>query len=115
MAMPPRVRRRFIWCSAFLLAIILIGTVGYWFIGGMHYSFMDTFYMTVITITTIGFTEVIDLSGNPGGRAFTIFIAISGIGATMYVVTNLVGLVVEGELTESFRRRRMEKNGEDGQ
>ncbi len=70
---------------------------------------MDTLYMTVITILTIGFTEVIDLSGNPGGRAFTIFIAISGIGITMYVITNLIGLVVEGELTESFRRRRMEK------
>ena len=109
MAMSPRVRRRFIWCSVFLLAIILIGTVGYWFIGGRQYSFMDTLYMTVITILTIGFTEVIDLSGNPGGRAFTIFIAISGIGITMYVITNLIGLVVEGELTESFRRRRMEK------
>ena len=62
--------------------------------------------MTVITISTIGFTEVIDLSGNPGGRVFTIFIAISGIGAMMYVVTNFIGLVVEGELTESFRKRK---------
>jgi len=87
----------------------MIGTVGYWFIGGRQYSFMDTLYMTFITISTIGFTEVIDLSGNPGGRAFTIFIAISGIGALTYVATNLIGIVVEGELTESFRRRRMEK------
>ncbi|MFC2072543.1 potassium channel family protein [Chloroflexota bacterium] len=109
MAMPSRVRKRFIWCGAFLLAIVLIGTVGYWFIGERQYSFVDTLYMTVITITTIGFTEVIDLSGNSGGRAFTIFIAISGIGMLTYVATNLVGLVVEGELTESFRRRRMEK------
>jgi voltage-gated potassium channel len=109
MAMPLRVRRRFIWCSAFLLAIILIGTIGYWFIGGRQYSFVDTLYMTVITVATIGFGEIIDLSGNPGGRLFTIFIAISGIGALTYFVTNLTGLVVEGELTESFRRRRMEK------
>ncbi|MFC1977639.1 potassium channel family protein [Chloroflexota bacterium] len=109
MTMSPRVRRRFIWCSIFLLAIILTGTVGYWFVGGRQYSFVDALYMTIITITTIGFTEVIDLSGNPGGRVFTIFIAISGIGILMYVVTNFIGLVVEGELTESFRRRRMEK------
>ena len=109
MTMSPRVRKRFIWSSAFLLAIILIGTVGYWFIGGKQYSFVDTLYMTVITITTIGFNEVVDLSGNPGGRVFTIFIAISGIGIMTYVATNLIGLVVEGEFTESFRRRRMEQ------
>ncbi len=107
--MPPRVRKRFIWSSAFLLAIILIGTVGYWFIGGRQYSFVDTLYMTVITIATIGFGEVVDLSNNPGGRLFTIFIAIAGIGTLTYVVTNLTAHVVEGELTESFRRRRMEK------
>ncbi len=107
--MPPQVRRRFIWCSAFLLTIVLIGTVGYWFIGGKQYSFVDTLYMTVITITTIGFGEIIDLSGNPGGRVFTIFIAVSGVGTLAYVATNFIGIFVEGELTESFRRRRMEK------
>ncbi len=109
MAMMPQVRKRFIWCSVFLLAVILVGTVGYWFIGGRQYSFVDTLYMTVITITTIGFTEVIDLSGNPGGRLFTIFIAVSGIGILAYVFTNITALVVEGQFIESFRRRRMEK------
>ncbi|MEK7353007.1 MAG: potassium channel protein [Chloroflexota bacterium] len=101
-----RIPRRFIWCGAFLLAITLIGTVGYWFIGGRRDSFVDTFYMTFITITTIGFGEIVDLSGT--GRLFTIFIAISGIGALTYLVTNLTGLVVEGQLTESLRRRKME-------
>jgi len=107
--MPSGIYRRFIWGAVILLAIVLIGTVGYWFIGGRQYSFVDTLYMTVITITTIGFEEVIDLSGNVGGRIFTIFIAISGIGIMAYIVTNITALVVEGELTESFRRRRMEK------
>ncbi len=109
MSMPPQVRSRFIWSGALLLAIILIGTIGYWFIGGKHYSFVDTLYMTVITIATIGFGEIIDLSHNPGGRLFTIFIAICGIGTLTYVVTNLTAVIVEGDFTESFRRRRMEK------
>jgi voltage-gated potassium channel len=108
-SMPSGIYRRFVWGAVILLAIVLIGTVGYWFIGGRQYSFVDTLYMTVITITTIGFEEVIDLSGNVGGRIFTIFIAISGIGIMAYIVTNITALVVEGELTESFRRRRMEK------
>jgi voltage-gated potassium channel len=101
--------RRFIWVGAILLAIILIGTAGYWFIGGRQYSLVDTLYMTIITISTIGFGEIIDLSGNSAGRIFTIFIAISGFGVLLYFVTNFTALVVEGELKESFRRRRMEK------
>jgi len=107
--MPSGIYRRFVWAGIILIAIILIGTVGYWFIGGGKYSFVDTLYMTVITITTIGFAEIIDLSGNVGGRIFTIFIAISGVGIMAYIVTNITALIVEGELTESFRRRRMEK------
>jgi voltage-gated potassium channel len=107
--MTSNVYNKFIWSGVILASILLIGTVVYWFIGEGNYSFLDTLYMTVITITTIGFGEVIELSGNPAGRIFTIFIAISGIGALLYVVTNLTALVVEGELTDSFRRRRMEK------
>jgi voltage-gated potassium channel len=101
--------RKFMWAGVILIAIILIGTVGYWFIGGGQYSFVDTLYMTVITITTIGFAEIIDLSNNVAGRIFTIFIAISGVGVMAYIVTNITALIVEGELTESFRRRKMEK------
>jgi voltage-gated potassium channel len=101
--------RKFMWAGVILIAIILIGTVGYWFIGGGQYSFVDTLYMTVITITTIGFAEIIDLTGNVAGRIFTIFIAISGVGVMAYIVTNITALIVEGKLTESFRRRKMEK------
>ena len=107
--MSSKVYRKFAWAGAIMVALILIGTVGYWFIGGRQYSFVDAFYMTFITITTIGFEEVVDLSGNVGGRIFTIFIAISGIGVMAYIITNITALIVEGEVTESFRRRRMEK------
>ncbi len=107
--MSSQIRRRFFWAGIILIVILLVGTVGYWFIGGRQYSFVDTLYMTVITITTIGFAEIIDLSGNVAGRIFTIFIAISGVGVMAYIVTSITALVVEGELTQSFRRRRMEK------
>jgi voltage-gated potassium channel len=97
------------WAGIIVIAILLIGTIGYWLIGDRQYSFIDALYMTVITITTIGFEEVIDLTGNVAGRIFTMFIAISGVGVMAYIVTNITALVVEGELTESFRRRRMER------
>ena len=101
--------RRFIWPGIILLIILVVGTVGYWLITGGQYSVLDALYMTVITITTVGFGEIIDLTGNPAGRAFTMAIAFSGIGVLLYVVTNITGLVIEGELRQSFRRRKMEK------
>jgi voltage-gated potassium channel len=101
--------RRFIWPGAALIAVLVIGTVGYRFIAGQGYSFLDTFYMTVITITTIGFGEIINVSAVPAGRVFTIFIAVAGIGVLFYMITHFTALVVEGELTKSFRRSKMEK------
>lgn len=109
MTVRSRFYRRLFWPGAILVAVFVIGTVGFWFIGGGRYSIVDALYMTFITVATIGFGEVIDLSGNPAGRAFTMLIAISGIGTFMYVLTNVTALTVEGELTEFFRRRRMEK------
>jgi voltage-gated potassium channel len=100
--------RRFRWPLIAVIAILVIGTIGYRLIAGPQYSFLDTFYMTLITISTIGFGEVIDISA-PVGRAFTIFIAIAGVGVMFYIITNATALIVEGELTKSLRRRRMEK------
>lgn len=107
--MPSLFRKRFIWSGMILSAVLVVGTTGYWLIGEGQVPLIDALYMTAIVITTIGFGEIISLSGNPVGRAFTIFIAVSGIGVLLYVVTNLTALVVEGDLTESFRRKRMEK------
>jgi len=102
-------RNKYVWSGIILVAIILIGAVGYWLIGGGKYPFFDCLYMTFITIATIGYSEVIDIAGNVGARVFTMIIAVAGIGVLAYLVTNLTAAIVEGELTKSFRRRRMEK------
>ena len=101
--------RKFIWAGIALVVIITVGTSGYWFIGGGRYSLVDCLYMTIITVATIGYGEIIDMSHNPAGRIFTMFIAVSGIGTATYILTNLTAFMVEGELSEAFRRRKMEK------
>jgi len=101
--------RKFVWAGLALIAVLVIGAIGFWFVGGRQHSIIDVIYMTVITISTIGFAEIIDLSGNPAGRAFTILIALAGIGILFYIVTSFTALIVEGQLTDVFRRRRMEK------
>lgn len=101
--------RRFIFSGVAICFILLVGTTGYWFIGARGVSLVDCLYMTVITITTIGYGEIIDLSGNPGGRIFTMFIALSGIGVITYTLSNFTAFIIEGELNEAFRRKKMEK------
>ena len=104
-----QLQRKFIFSVLALAGILTIGTAGYWLIGREEYSFLDCMYMTIITISTIGYREIVDLSNNPAGRVFTIFIALSGIGILFYIITNFTAFVVEGALTDSFRRRKMEK------
>lgn len=101
--------KKFLWAGISLVFVLVIGTVGYWFVGRGQYSLMDCLYMTVITIATIGYGEIIDMSGNPAGRGFTIFIALFGIGTLTYILSNFTAFIVEGELNETFRRKRMEK------
>ncbi len=106
---PANIYKKFFLAGFSLFFIVFLGTVGYWFIGGKNYSLMDCLYMTIITVATIGFEEVIDLSGNSLGRGFTIFIALSGIGTFTYILSTFTAFIVEGDLNESFRRRKMEK------
>lgn len=92
-----------------LIIVIIIGTGGFKLIGGHRTSLTDAFYMTMITITTIGYGEIIRLEGNPIGRIFTIIIALSGIGSFTYILSNLTAFVVGDQLFKTLRRKKMEK------
>ncbi len=93
-----------------LLALVhVVGTVGYKYIGYPHASWIDSFYMTFITVATIGFGETVDLSNHPMGRLFTVGIAIVGIGSMSYLFSTFVALLLESDLNAAFRRKRMEK------
>ena len=78
------------------------GTVGYVLIEG--WSAWDAFYMTVITITTVGYREVHDLSR--AGQVFTVVLLVSGVGAALYTFTLLAAAVVEGRLPRHLQQRR---------
>jgi voltage-gated potassium channel len=88
-----------------LIAILLIGSYGYVFLEG--WDFFDGLYMTVTTLTTVGYGEVHPLSKT--GRAFTILLIFLGVGFMLYVVTALAQVVVEGQIQDIFGRRRVER------
>jgi voltage-gated potassium channel len=100
---------KFVRTGIYLAVVLTLGTAGFWIVGGGRSSLVDCFYMTFITITTIGFGEIVDMSHNPAGRIFTIIVAISGISIITYVLSNLTAFMVEGEMSKAFRRKKMDK------
>ncbi len=86
-----------------LIIIVAIGVVGYTFIEG--WSFLDSLYMTITTITTVGFREVHPLSD--AGRIFSIFLIIGGVGGALYILTTIMGYLMEGQFGTTIWRRRM--------
>lgn len=92
-----------------LCLIQLLGTLGYHHIGRPTATWIDSFYMTFITIATIGYGETVDLSNHPMGRLFTVAIAVVGIGTMSYLFSTMVALLVDYDLNAALRRRRMQK------
>jgi voltage-gated potassium channel len=102
-----RVFRNLAFALMMMLAVMLIGTVGYRIIGGAQYSWVDCFYMTFITVATIGYSEIVDLSHSPGGRLFTVFIAVLGIGTMTFVLSTVTAFILESDINQALRRKKM--------
>ncbi|MBK8522023.1 MAG: potassium channel protein [Ferruginibacter sp.] len=89
-----------------LVVTILFGTAGFIIIEG--FSFLEALYMTVITISTVGFTEVRPLSES--GRIFTIFLILLNLGLFTYFVTLLTRFFSDGEFTKLYKQIKMENS-----
>lgn len=91
--------------ALFLGVVVITGIAGYHFLEG--YTWLEALYMTIITISTVGFREVRPLS--PTGMIFTIALLIGGLGVVLYTAVTVTTKVVEGEFQQFFGRKRMEK------
>jgi len=65
--------------------------------------------MTVITLATVGYGEIIDLSHNPAGRIFTMILILFGMGNILFVASTFTEFITDGELQKMMRRRKMQK------
>lgn len=97
-------RREILIGFIFLGLLLATGTTGYSLLEG--WPWVDGFYMTFITLTTIGFNEVAPLS--VAGRFFTIFIALTGIGTVAFIATRMAQLLLTGaRMQERTLRKRI--------
>ena len=107
--MPPRPVdvppvRRFVVPIGALVAVTVLGTIGYLVLG---FTMMEALYQTVTTVATVGFREVRPL--NTAGELFTIVLVIVGVTVVLYNITIVMEALVEGHVRDYFERRRMDK------
>ena len=98
--------RKKLFLSLWLIIFInALGVIGYMVIEG--WNFRDSLFMTVITITTVGYGEVHELTA--AGEIFTIVLLVFGVGIILYLLGTAAKLLLEGELEDLIGRKRLER------
>lgn len=100
-------RRRLLKAFAFLAAVMLVGVVGFSVIDPSA-GLVRAFYMTAITLTTVGYGEAVAIQTD-AARLFTASLILVGMGGTLYFVSTVTAFIIEGQLGHVFRRKQMER------
>jgi len=93
----------------FFIIILLAGSVGYIVFEDM--GFWESMYLTAMTITTVGYGDIVPL--HPQGKVFTVFLVFTGVGLVLYAFTKFAETMVEGGLRNILERRKMKKQVAD--
>ncbi len=106
----PAAMQRLIVGSLIMGGVIFVGGVAIWAVGQGRWTFGDGLYMAVISAATVGFSELPQFDQVPGARFAATVIILLGIGAVAYLQSSLTAFLVEGEIGQVFRRKRMQRH-----
>ena len=96
--------------ALFLLSIVITsGATAIWVLGDHDYSFFESVYFAVISVSTVGYGELPHMNVHHGIRVFSIVLIVAGVGTVAYFQSTLTAMLVEGVLGKAYRRRRMDK------
>jgi len=102
--------RRLIAPFVALTAVLLVGTSGYYYLGDGRWGVFECLYMAVVTLTTVGFGELLDgMEQLPYVRGFTVVLIMAGIGVFVYFASSVTATIIEGDLQRALRKTRMRK------
>ena len=90
--------------------VVMAGTNGYYLLFGGQSGFIDCMYMTVISLTGVGYGEVLQVTGNVPAQIFTMILITFGMGIILYGISAMTALIVEGELSGILKRQKMQKD-----
>lgn len=92
-----------------VFAVVMAGSLGYYILLGGKPRFMDCLYMTIISLTTVGYGEILEIRGNIPVEIFTMVLITFGMGVILYGISSLTAMIIEGELSGILRKNKMEK------
>ena len=102
--------KRLVMGLALLVIVVVGGGVGYYLIGGGRWAFVDCVYMTVITVTTVGYGEVLrDMERVGYARGFTMILLLLGTGSIVYFASMITAFIIEGDLRNLLFASRLKK------
>ncbi len=102
-------KTRFYKLMFLIVLVVIAGSLGYYLIFDMEPKFIDCVYMTVISLTSVGYGEVLQIAGNVPAQIFTMILITFGMGVILYAISTVTAILIEGELTGILRKRRMLK------
>lgn len=102
-------KKRLIFAVAAIFVVVFGGSIGYYLILAGSSSFIDCLYMTVISLTTVGYGEVVAVTGNVSAQVFTMILVTFGGGIILYGISMLTAFFIEGELSGLLRNKKMKK------
>jgi voltage-gated potassium channel len=102
-------RRRLYLALGIFVLVFCLGVAGFKILGGPDWSILDAIYMTVITLSTVGYGETHSMAGDPAVRVFTVAFNLICLGTIAFAITSITAFIVEGELKNILWRRRMDK------
>jgi voltage-gated potassium channel len=102
--------KRLVYGLVAILVVVVGGGVGYYFIGGGKWPFADCMYMTVITITTVGYAEVLPgMDVTPYARTFTVILLMFGTGTIVFFASTITAFIIEGDLSNVLFANKLKK------
>ncbi len=102
-------RARFAFSVMLLTAVVLGGGVLFWLLVGNAYSLFDSIYFALITVSTVGYSELPRMELHPPARIVVMTLIVMGVGAVALFQSSLTAVLVEGVIGKALRKRRMEK------
>lgn len=103
------IRHRMLFAFSLVVIVTAIAVDGYRTLGPPGVSFLDAIYMAVVTLAGVGYGEIVSTQGHTALRVFNIFIILIGAVIWVYLFSSITAFLVEGELTNIFWRRKMQK------
>ena len=102
--------RRLFMAGGLLAVVVLVGATGYHSLGEGRWGWVDCLYMTIITLSTVGFSETLPgMSEVEAARIWTLALIVLGSGILLFFASTLTAWLVEGDIQGAIRRRRMQK------